>query len=437
MAKKSVQNLFSTNRVNVLQENYFDIMPIHILIRIFNDLELADVMNCENISRHSQEAAANYYHRRFSTFHFNSDSLSSLACCSDNNHRSNLAFAKVMFRVIGQYVQKLYIRYNTFKTSWVRRLSKMIHKYCKNLIYVKITGKLDRRIKMLSTKNVNEMVIYKCLLDITPSWRVSSKLLCLRYVSNNTGSETDFLNIIFNNPYITDLTVYTTYLLTAQIRSIASVMLLKTLRLQIKQVDTARGLQMQESIDFPKLLKTFQMLPKLEHVDLIIPFYARLSQEIVDTSVKPLRHKCNVYLLAIVRHLEPEHIQSLRDDLDGLNGIKCNISVHQKDLLASLLTCERSEALHLLLRGQMDGLDQLQEVLAVLAKGVRKESCCLRILELCAHKTELMDVRHLPVICEILHGAKQLKVLKLLNCTPELIKRKAILNRHNVLVILR
>lgn len=73
---------------------YFDIMPIEILINIFNNLELTDVIIFENFSQQTEEAAISYYRRRFSKFHLNSSSLLSLAHCNQQQE------AEAVLRVI-------------------------------------------------------------------------------------------------------------------------------------------------------------------------------------------------------------------------------------------------------------------------------------------------------------------------------------------------
>lgn len=438
-ATKSIQNLFST-RVNVLQSpqemTYFDIMPIDILIPIFDKLELIDVINFQNISQQTQGAAAYYYRRRFSTFFLNVNSLASVACCSDKNHKANLSFAKVMFRVVGPYVQQLLIDYPSFCPGWVRPLSKMVYKYCGNLVFVQIAGIPGHRIKMVQTQNVKVMSIYDCLFEKQPPMMAPSKLCKLSYISKKDGLITDIIPLIREHPNIKKLYIFMNYMQTTHLRSIASLTCLKTLIVYVSPVGTAKELQMQKSMNFSVVFKDLQVLPKLVYVELRLPFYLRLSLEIIDKSVKllELHTKCKVYRTIIVNNIEPNHIQYLRSDLNELNGVFSCIQVGQYDFLTSLLTCERLELLRLILSNQTAKFDdhQIEGVLVSLVEGARNENCCLRILELNAGHTVPIDVRHVPFILELLQRAKQLKVLRLKNCTREFIKCKAAFKIYNV-----
>lgn len=435
-AKELVQNLFS-NKMDVLRSpqvmNYFDIMPIDILIPIFNNLELTDVMKCENISPQTREAAANYYRRRFSKFHFNLSSLASLAHCNQYQD-SLLSFAEEMFRVIGPYVQQLFINYPSFCANWVRPFSKMIRKYCRNLTIVSIIGIPNHRIKMVNTKNITKLAVFDCLFVKQFPPMTSSKLSILYYRSR--GSTTDIVKLIREHPYIRKIIVEINCITTDQLRSIASLRFLKSLTVQVYQTDIENEMQVQKSIDFSVFIENLKIMPRLAHVELILPFYMRLSREIVNTSVKSLRRMCMVDLTTKSNYLEPEHIQTLRADLDGLNGVHCYINFEQNDLLLSLLTCAQLEVLRLSLGGRLEGFDnhQIVGVLAALVQVARTETCCLRLVVLDASYTEPLDVKHLPAIDEFLQKAKQLESLHLRNCTAGLIKRRASLQTENVFV---
>lgn len=438
-ATKSIQNLFSTKMQQPPEMNYFDIMPTDILFSIFKKLELTDVMKCENISKQTKEAAGYYYRRRFSMFCLSSRSLAIVACCSDKNHKSNLAFAKVMFSVIGPYVRHLEIDYPTFCIDWAQPLSKMIYDYCDDLATVVIYGIPDLKIKMVNTQNVHGMTIFDCLFDKQPPLMTTSKLKSLLYQSSEKGSKTDIVKIIQEHPKIKKLGVYMTCIQTEQLQSIASLKFLKMLVVHIYPADTVKELKMQESADFPVFFRDLQSLLKLSEVEVRLPFYMRLSLETVNTSVKSLRlsRNCTVNLLTVVDNIEPEHIQSLRADLDGLSGVNSDIEVDQIDVLMSLLTCERLEVLRLLLCGQRDKYahHQIEGVLLALEKFARTENCCLKTLELNAQYTEPVGVRYLPLVVKFFQVAKQLEVFTLINCTPELIKRKSLFKTSNIRVL--
>lgn len=197
-------------------------------------------------------------------------------------------------------------------------------------------------------------------------------------------------------------------------------------------------MQMQKFINFFDDLK---ILPRPMKVELILPFHMRVSLEVVNTSVKPLRRKRGrlVDLTTQFSDLQVEHILSLQSDSDGLNGVSFDIKLGQQNdlLFMSLLTCVRLEVLRLRIFRYEDESDNhpIVSLLATLIAGARKESCCLRYVVLDASNIKPVDVSHIPAIIEFVQTTKQLTKLLVINCTAELVKRKFWLQTQYVDVV--
>lgn len=425
------------------QINYFETVPIEIMSMIFNHLNPADVIKCETMSQQAQVAAAYYYRGRFAECLFSLPNLLFWAECSAQD--IELSFAETLCRVVGPYVKRLDIFYDTFAIDWAGPLSNYIRKYCVNLEHVHITGQPDQQIAMVKTENVKELSIKECLFDNLADLETSQELTNLTYQSKNNSSITDLVKLLLRYPRISFLSADISGISMEALRIIGSLPSLAHLILKIIPNDTENDRNALSSIDFTMCFKDLEMNLNLETIFLLLPFTMRLSREIVDTSIKSLRTRCNVNLTAVTFSsstlqnvfLAAGENSYVRPDFDGLTGLAIAIPTFRIEAWHSVHLYVRLRVLEVILSVEQGPHENhpIITMLGILVEAGRREYCWLNRVRLCSFTTARVGVEHLPLIIEFLEVANELKTLYISNCTNELNSRESLMQTENTKIV--
>lgn len=419
-----------------------ELLPTDIMISIFNNLILEDVMAIANahISQQSQVAVADYYRRRFKRFYLHRSSL------LENFHDtepSTLDLAEKMLRAVGNQITSLTVDYTTFNLDIIYSLSKMIQVYCTSLEEAKIISMTNFLIAMPAFNSLRRLEVINCWFKLT--YTVSSNLKTLVYSNYANGIVTDLSVLLHQFRLITNLNVKAYKISNRNFQHIASLQNLETLSVEILRPKyPIEKFALKQFCDVNKFVGMLLATENLKEFELVTPFFKKLSNNTVDTHIGALRQRVNVSLVATAfENLEPRYAYvvpslrrlaslevddflELREDLGMLNALRASISFEGQENMICLERLVQLDELKLVLTGHNKNREthQAEDVLRSLHSGTNRLDCRLKSLELNAEYTTSVGEEILPSILDFVRIASKLSQLTIIYCTEELIAMK-------------
>lgn len=416
-----------------------EIMPTDVMIKIFSYLAPKDVLICENISTQCLVAANYYYSKNLHRVHITHDSI---ALLSEKVRTCNSSFTALLMRSAGHHIVHLTIDFSVFCKKCVQAMSKLVELFCISLEAATIHGVRYARIFIPSMTGLKKLYVHNCRFksSIDEEVSVSNTLETLVYISQTKGITSGLERLARRFPNINTLSIRTKVFNSSDCRATLSLRRLRSLCLEVVRPDCAEDVTRQMGYsDMNQFAGKLSRLAKLKNVTLILPFYMRLSETVIDRDIKALRRRANVSLVAtacsdtepcfmkpvLVKYnlLEPEDLWQLRADLSGLTAMRVNFRFSNNgDLQNNLERLVQLQSLRLTLTTAPEEFqaNQAEEVFWTLCRGTNSWKCNLQEICVNALWTIPVGLDQINSIVEFVGCALKLKELVIINCTQEL-----------------
>lgn len=417
----------------------FQYLPTFAVLHIFNFLNIADVVSCQNLCYQTQDAAAIYFKSRCKDFYLTYKHLLPLSLQS---RPINLELIETLLISIGPFIQTLTVNFVSFPCNITKSISRIIAANCNAIRELSIIGREGIKIELPSIQTLETLRVDNCTFK--RSRERGSALRALNF-SSSSDQTTDLTILTCKFPGITILAIKIFCLNRNDVRGIDCLSRLKSLLVEIAKPRTV--LEANCLMANCKLTELMVVLlhKECDHFKLITPFIQILPVRVVDNVVRRLRQRTNVFLavsaersqakdlpIDVMRHwyMMPDHLSSMRPDLNGLHGIDATILFEQFAAVPSLLgSLARLKTLHLTILTENENYPQnLETVLNALWIGARTQ-CELTFLTLFTNCDQYFHLENLNTIRLLLSAATKLTFFALSNCTPELKSQEATISR--------